>query len=260
MSTLGAEHGWTMTRHATKALLSHLIRTDVRIGTPSTFGVVHKVLVDNGNDCQFVMKTIRIPRQVVTGFSLNFNTLRTKINRNNNRNTYLNRIGSFQTEVKIGSLKNIGLVGPRVYAWRITPTGAEYIMDNVLLGDQRAKVYPFSKVYKNEHILKLALDAIKLFQQITKGYHGDLHKNNIQVVVTPEKVVYVMIIDYGSWRPASVNKNLGQFITMHHGLNVYRPGGRGTPFIKNNNMIKRILADHKNGQAPARQHGPGRSP
>lgn len=257
MATIAAEHGWIMTRHASKTLLRHLVRTDERIGTPSVHGVVHKVLVaSTGNDCQFVMKTVKIPRQVVTGFSLNFNTLKPRINRENNRNKYLNRVNSFKTEISVGSLKNIGEVGPRVYAWRITPTGGEYIMDNVQLGDCTAKVYPFARVGKNEQILKLVLDAIDRFHKITKGYHGDLHKNNIQIVRLQTGQVYVMIIDYGNWRPMTVNmprnatppvyvrnknKSLGLAVGMHQGLNVFFPGGRGTPFIRNNNMIKRML-------------------
>ncbi len=254
MATIAAEHGWTMTRHASKSLLRHLVRTNERIGTPSVHGVVRKVLVaSTGNDCQFVMKTVKIPRKYI-----NF-IIETPENNNNsiNRNKYLDKIESFKTEISVGSLKYIANVGPRVYAWRITPTGGEYIMDNVQLGDCTAKVYPFGRLKKNEKILQLVLDAIDRFHKITKGYHGDLHKNNIQVVQLKSGKMYVMIIDYGNWRPMTVNmpknatppvyvRNKNSYLGISHsknnnGINVFFPGNRGTPFIRNNNMIKRML-------------------
>ena len=241
-TTLATEHGWHMTRHASKSLLRHLFRTDKKIGEPSKFGVVHRVLVDTGNKYQFVMKTIKIPRQFVTGFSLNFNTLKTKINRNNNRNKYLDLVNTFKTEVGIGSLKRIGEVGPRIFAWRITPTGGEYIMDNVQLGNSEARVFPLAKVIdwvrSNPSILDNVLHTITKFQQITKGFHGDLHKNNIQIVKCPDGI-YTMIIDYGSWR--SKNTAFGKAVTTHHGMNVFRPSNKGSYFIKNSNMIARII-------------------
>jgi hypothetical protein len=235
-----SEHGWTMTRHATKTLLSHLTRTNQRIGEPSAFGVVYKLMTSTGNDCQFVLKTIKIPRQIVSGFSLNFNTLKSKVNRENNRPGYLDRMKTFKTEVSVGSLKNIGEVGPRVYAWRVTPTGGEYIMDNVQMGDKKAKVYPLAHIKMNEKILERVLGTVKRFQQITKGHHGDLHRNNIQVIKLPNKKFYVMIIDYGSWRSERALKSIGLPVSMHYGMNVYLPEKRGTPFIKNENMIKRM--------------------
>ena len=126
----------------------------------------------------------------------------------------------FLNELRVGSSPGIQRVGPKVYAWRVhrKPSGritsAEYIMDDftdVPSSQQVMQLATYlslrmktkSQCAAKNPIFSLIRRAMTSFWGITGGYHGDLHTNNMAVVMdkatgTPLKVV---IFDYGAHRP-----------------------------------------------------------
>ncbi len=113
----------------------------------------------------------------------------------------LRRKTAFMREVTVGSIKNIGVCGPRVYAWRIVGNRCEYVMDNLARGHADARVktlYQYKGPKPWKQLYKVLLD----FYRITGGFHGDLHSNNIAVVTRKGKVS-VQVYDYGTWHPFS---------------------------------------------------------
>ena len=211
-SVLSTERGWILTKHAKPGILDKLTRTSERIGSSSVFGVVKKLLYGT-SDNTYVIKFIK------------FSPLNT------------NKEFSFMTEVKIGSLRRIGKVGPRVIAYRKTIKGGEYVMDNVEMGDKSAKSYAAAnkRIKITPELWILIKQTINNFYKITKGYHGDLHGNNIMIVIN-KTGVSIKIIDYGAHR--RFNINFGNVVHMHKGYKVYQPGGIGQKFIHNKNFLK----------------------
>ena len=214
--TLSEEDGWKLTKFGSQNLLKKLSRTGKEIGKLSVFGKVER-LSYSGNEHTFVVKKI--------DFSSNSN-----------------RAHIFKTEVNVGSKNNIGKVGPRVFAFRTTPFGGEYVMDNVEMGHSNAKVFTVTNV-KKQFTLAIWYKLHKLvqdFHKITRGQHGDLHGDNILVVQVGGKT-YLRIIDYGAFRNSRNLKSLGTPIKKHFEMNVYNVG-IGQKFIKNRNQLKRIIS------------------
>ena len=141
----------------------------------------------------------------------------------------------FLTEVAVGQMENIEAVGPRIYAWRLRPDGAEYVMDNVEMGDPTAKTYTYYQVGNRlKKILNPAvIQVIEKFHRITKGQHGDIHGNNILFVQRGPNVD-VRIIDYGSWK--SDDNSNGKLV----GNKVWRLEN-GRLFRRNQNMINELF-------------------
>lgn len=158
-----------------------------RIGVNSTFGSVREI----GTDGKYVMKTM--------GFSPNNN---------------LDNLKIFLNEIRVGSIPNINKVGPKIYAWRIIRDAqgvaikGQYIMDNFIRGDKTLTVETvaqYSMRFKNQcpptsfPFFKKLREALENFWKITKGYHGDLHMNNIVVLIKPnDDIERIMIFDYGA--------------------------------------------------------------
>jgi hypothetical protein len=218
--TMANESGWILTRHAPPGLLKDLTRTSKIIGHPSVFGKVVQ-LSYKGNESRFVKKI------------MNFNPL-----------TNTSRSHIFSTEIKIGSLPSIGRVGPRIVAYRLTPFGGEYIMDNVKLGMENSRIVSMANLGKrfNPKILEAIVKTVKEFQKITKGQHGDLHGDNILLVQPKEASVYIRIIDYGAHRTLKELKKIGPILKKHHGMNVYKPGQVGQHFVYNKNWLKKVTS------------------
>ena len=154
-----------------------------RIGTESSYGQVN--LVGDGN--RFVMKTMDISTP------------------SNNR--------IFDNELTIGFNPAIKIVGPKIYLWRKFHLPGkdvgQYVMDNFTKG--RQGIYSMgldeyaSKYWKNmcpsptDPIIRLLKKKLMSFWKITKGYHGDLHTGNIQVILGPgDDLKDLMIFDYGA--------------------------------------------------------------
>jgi hypothetical protein len=126
----------------------------------------------------------------------------------------------FLNEVRVGGLPGIEKVGPRIYAWRIRrdkngyATHGEYIMDSFT---KSGEVYTSLKKYakkvcpeKNHPIFKMLKKTLTDFWKVTKGYHGDLHTENIAVILDPKNLLEpkrVIIFDYGSHKAFKVPVN-----------------------------------------------------
>lgn len=126
----------------------------------------------------------------------------------------------FLNEVKVGTSPGIEKVGPKIYAWRVTrtPDGeikqGQYIMDNYNYGLARDEKVQKLSMYmkrfsggacpmKGDPIFQKVKSAMVTFWRATKGYHGDLHTNNMAVIIDthtgkPKKVI---VFDYGAHRP-----------------------------------------------------------
>ena len=129
----------------------------------------------------------------------------------------------FLNEVKVGSSPGIEKVGPRIYMWMIRrdkngyATSGEYVMDSFTKGHDNL-VYTSLKNYTkkvfgatcpapNHPLLKMLKSTLTNFWKVTKGYHGDLHTENIAVVLDPKNILVpkrVIIFDYGSHKAFKV--------------------------------------------------------
>ena len=155
-----------------------------RIGKKSSYGDVYKI----GTDNKYVLKIMVLNDD--------------------------NDVVIFKNEVRVGSIDGIEAAGPKIYAYLYDDDIGVYIMDNILKGRKNHVLYSMYDYFKNvfggskecpsiRHIFyrKLRRTLIR-FYNITKGYHGDLHTENIMVVLdSNKKLVDIRIIDYGSHRP-----------------------------------------------------------
>jgi hypothetical protein len=218
-NTLNSENGWKLTRHAPKGILNRLSRTGgQRIGHDSVFGSVY-TLMHNGNNSRYVIKHIPFK---------------------NNKNRDRKHI--FKTEVKIGGIRNIGRVGPRVIAYRMTPFGGNYVMDHVKMGDSRAKIFSLADVRSQitPDFWNKIKKKIKEFENITHGNHGDLHGDNILIVQSKKTgKTDIRIIDYGAHRTYKELKKKS-FHSRKNGLKVYNVGP-GQKFRRTKNLIKALM-------------------
>ena len=120
----------------------------------------------------------------------------------------------FTNEVRVGSLPGIKRVGPKIYAWRVLRdsrdriTSAEYIMDDFTAVPPDHVVFTLHQYAHalnscpraDDPIFPLMKKTLTNFWRITKGYHGDLHMNNLAVVINKKTTMplKVIIFDYGS--------------------------------------------------------------
>lgn len=164
-----------------------------RVGTASSYGQVNIV----GDANRFVMKTMDI--------------------------TSPSQQRIFDNELSVGFNPAIKIVGPKFYLWRTFydhgRTYGQYIMDNFTKG--RPGIHSMSleqystKFWKNscptpkDPIIVLLKKKLLSFWKITRGYHGDLHTGNIQVILGPEnELKNVMIFDYGAHKRFKNLRNL----------------------------------------------------
>ena len=120
--------------------------------------------------------------------------------------------GDFRTEVEIGHKPGISAIGTRVYQSKLyTRAGKKvgmYVMDNLIKSTDAPGTTVMSLLKYNESIkgacppkrvLEMLVRMMFDFYRISEGWHGDLHFNNIQVVLGPSKdVIRTIVIDYGS--------------------------------------------------------------
>ena len=150
----------------------------------------------------------------------------------------------FKREVQVGSIKGIEACGPRVFAWRITSTKCEYIMDNLARGDKDAKVRTFAN-YQGIRPWRKLYDVLLKFYKVTGGFHGDLHLNNIAIITKGSRVT-VQVYDYGTWHPFS-RRVTGNKIMPYLAAAKARPGnvnrGNGVFKPRNGGQLYRENAD-----------------
>jgi hypothetical protein len=178
----------TRDRSFFKAVAANKYNTGQRMGNATSFGSVTKI------GGRYVKKTMAIS-------SRGKNTDRLKI---------------FLNEIRIGSLPEMF---PRIYAWRVTRDlngeiqRAEYIMDDFTIVPPGQKVFIMKKYAESlgacpmqgHPIYSKIKEAVLKFWRITKGYHGDLHMENMAVVVKNKEPVKVIIFDYGSHKKFKAN-------------------------------------------------------
>jgi hypothetical protein len=157
-----------------------------QLGNKSTFGSVQEI----GTDGKYVMKTMKFKSS----------------DSSDNLKIFLN-------EIRVGRMAGINKVGPKIYAWRIirddtgTATKGQYIMDNFTRGNATLTAQLATQYIKqfgdscpprdHPYFVKLK-EVLENFWKITKGYHGDLHMDNIVILTRPDgEIERLMIFDYG---------------------------------------------------------------
>jgi hypothetical protein len=227
------QKGWRLTAYGRGLDFTQLVNTRQVMGKLSKHGSVTR-LEYKKNPHMFVMKTIPFKS-------------------NDSR-------AVFDTEIKVGQMKNINKVGTRVVAWRKLGTMGQYIMENVEKvaanspGNDPVKVYTFSRFKQaNPAVFNMFKSKFKeflyAFHRITGGNHGDLHGGNILVVVKGRSI-YIKIIDYGAFRTRR-ELTKARKVARYYNMNVYNVGN-GQEFIYNANSLKNLLRNRSNNRVPRR--------
>lgn len=122
---------------------------------------------------------------------------------------------SFFREVEVGMNINIFSVGPRIYGYKVynyknsNKEFGVYIMDNIEEGKEvrtNKSLYFFLIAHQNNSIpnIKKRNTIYKKLSILLRNfykmgyYHGDLHLNNIHVLIDSKNSINVRLIDYGS--------------------------------------------------------------
>jgi len=113
--------------------------------------------------------------------------------------------GDFENEVRVGHIPGIEKVGTRIYQSAYLRVGESrigvYIMDNLVSNTKNTAMTLEEYWSKNKtpEAAKMYAKLLYTFYKITRGWHGDLHANNIQVILGPGmKLKRMRVIDYGS--------------------------------------------------------------
>ena len=126
----------------------------------------------------------------------------------------------FLNELRVGSSPGVERVGPKIYAWRVNRNrlgrimSGEYVMSDFTAGLRRDQAVISLSEYmkrfrggacpmKGDPIFQKLKSTMTTFWRVTKGYHGDLHTNNLAVIldVFSNKPLKVIVFDYGAHRP-----------------------------------------------------------
>ncbi len=159
-----------------------------QIGTASSFGKVFLL----GNDERYVLKQMDISTPA--------------------------RRRIFENEVTIGSTPGISAIGPKIYAFTYSQDERKgsYIMDNFIKGKKgyssmslaefAREAWRNSCPTRSNPVIKDLKSKLTNFYKITKGYHGDLHSDNIQLIFDEnDHFKKVMIFDYGAHKLFKTN-------------------------------------------------------
>lgn len=159
----------------------------------------------------------------------------------------------FRNEIRVGTIPGIQSVGPKIYAWKTLlttkPPEGIYIMDHILRGEKdntwmTLAVYlaVINDIQPTDPVFVKLRRTLRNFWLLTKGYHGDLHYNNIAVVVSKKvkanmvkryrrknnvpreectPVVRVVIYDYGAHKlfKTPINKTKTTFLNLANVVN-----------------------------------------
>ena len=207
---------WKLTRYGKKLHISD-ISLGKQIGAKkSSYGKVTQLLYKGVANARFVLKYISF---------------------RNHKRRYI-----FNNEVRVGSKRNIQRVGPRVLAWRYTRGGGEYIMDDVRLGNPKAKMETvqdfIQKRRLTQQFIQKVFRKVREFHKVTGGEHGDLHGDNMMIVTSGGKT-FIKIIDYGSFRKYSELGKLGKPLKHLNGLNIFK-FDKGQLYVRNKNRLAQV--------------------
>lgn len=177
----------------------------------------------------------------------------------------------FDNEISVGSNVNLSLknVGPCVLAYNKQPYVGYIIMEHLKKGaavqlltyyDFITQYYSSLCPYRNSPIVKLFERKLFLFYTITKGFHGDLHTDNIMCLLKGDKLIDVKIYDYGAHRKVdniedckSINeiydkidkkfKNNKKKVKnkFKHDGNIVLVPNKGQPYRSNVNLLKKVF-------------------
>lgn len=129
---------------------------------------------------------------------------------------HVDNIDQFWTEVKYGQIPGIERSGVRVHAHTILSNGnGVYIMDHAAMGDPKVELTMTARVYANQpyfnptKFTNMFKKTIVLFYHTVRGFHGDLHDENVLVNLDGhQKLVSIKIIDYANITPFNPSQRL----------------------------------------------------
>ena len=172
-----------------------IIQVGKRLGKASVHGYVHELY----------MRTAPKGMNPNTMYVAKYVEFKGTRNPNQEYNGFIN-------EINVGGNPDISnkQIGPGIVAYYESPTDlyGVIIMENFLMGRDPQE---YSSIYLSDYLdrgcpapnsrfVRLTKDVLEKFYRFTKGYHGDLHGSNMQVVVhkATSRVENVYIFDYGA--------------------------------------------------------------
>lgn len=116
---------------------------------------------------------------------------------------------AFETEIAVGETNGIERFGVRTHAWYRHGGYGVILMDHVEMGRKNVKSvtaeqYLQSFPGRKAVFVKKLKRCLTGFYNLTKRFHGDLHLDNVMVVLSKEGNINtqsIKIIDYGSTVP-----------------------------------------------------------
>lgn len=118
---------------------------------------------------------------------------------------------AIQDEIRVGMTPGIEKVGVRTHDYMISNGFGYIIMDHVEMGQtdvthMTAEAYLRKFPEKKAVFLRVLKRRLLRFYQLTKRFHGDLHFENVMVIMKQNKRIDVKLIDYGSTVRIKSNK------------------------------------------------------
>jgi hypothetical protein len=147
----------------------------------------------------------------------------------------------FIQELKYGTQSNLRAgIHVRIHAFDIRPNGTGvYVMDHVSFGAKdvhqsiTAERYMKQKYFDKTRFIKKFEQALRSFYRTFKGFHGDLHAQNVMVNLRADRSLKnVVIIDYANIQPftGKTLKNAHKaFVTIDIQSTGDYPVGSGIP-------------------------------
>jgi hypothetical protein len=125
-------------------------------------------------------------------------------------------INQFWSEVRYGQMPGIEKSGVRVHAYTIMSNGkGAYIMDHASMGNPKVDITMTVEAYAKQSYFnatrfnKLFKKTLVTFYRTVRGFHGDLHDNNVLVNLDMNrKLVNIKIIDYANVTPFTRSQRL----------------------------------------------------
>lgn len=187
------------------------------------------------------------------------------------RNDYVIKIiadkNEYLEEVRVGSIPGIEKVGVRVHSHGRLSKGNYYIvMDHVEMGQSdvthmTAERYVSKFPKQQQAFLRILRKRLLQFYQLTGRFHGDLHFQNVLVILSKKtkSLKQIKLIDYGNTVPIQndggplntytdyVRAIRKTFEKMHSDLGEYPPGSHirvkyhyqtNIPFRVNQDVIR----------------------
>jgi hypothetical protein len=168
--------------------------------------------------------------------------------------SYTSKSADFDTEVSVGQLPGIEKVGTKIYQhayFRYLTNSPEngkyeyigaYVMDNLLSLRERRNGNTVKSLYDytyslrgscpSNEIVKMYTKLLVKFYKISRGWHGDLHTGNIQVILDRRGVPKrMMVIDYGSHTRLKNQNRLNRASCLDEILDAVKHNFNSMPFV-----------------------------